>query len=68
MTALVEQGCQADRQLCVYEEPSRGSGPVHPPAACGQRTEFKCRKQVVALQVRVICEDLIERHARGQQF
>jgi hypothetical protein len=47
---------------------SRGPGPNDSSATCGQGTEFKCREQVVALQVRVVCEDLIERHTRGQQF
>ena len=34
MTVLVEQGCEADRQLCVYEEPraAPGRSTLRPPA------------------------------------
>jgi hypothetical protein len=53
---------------CAATRTSRGAGRVDPPSVCGQGTGLKCRKQVVALQVRVVREDLIERHARGQQF
>jgi hypothetical protein len=59
VTALVEHGCKAGWQLCVYEEPHAAPGRVDPLAACGQRAELKCSKQVVALQIRVVRQDFL---------
>jgi hypothetical protein len=48
----------------------RGNSPGeghHAPHPRRQRPELKCCEQIVSFKVRIVAEDLLDRHARGQQ-